>query len=228
MEQRHLNWKIYSDGTPGYALMVTQWLRYRNKHQFMMSDFANDAKAGTLPEVAFVDPSTLGNEVYNGNDEHPPAMPQGGQNFVASVVAAVAKSPNWPRSAVFINYDEHGGYWDHVVPPPACAPDDIAPLLSAGDPPGAFDRYGIRVPLMLISPFAKKHFVAHSTYDHTSILRFIEARFILPAMTNRDANALVPWEMFDFQNVPNKTPPMVTVPPIDQAGQTACGQIWTP
>jgi phospholipase C len=89
-----------------------------------------------------------------------------------------------------------------------------------------FDQLGIRVPLIVVSPFAKKHFVGHRTYDHTSLLRFIEARHILPALTNRDANAEAPWEMFDFENPPHLSPPAVTAPPVDQAKVDECVAIY--
>ena len=148
--------------------------------------------------------------------------------FVAKVVDALTKSPNWSSSALFVTYDEHGGLFDHVPPPNACPPGDFTPVLQAGDPPGLFDRYGVRVPMMLVSPFAKKHFVAHDVYDHTSIVRFIEARFILPAITDRDANAEVPWEMFDFAGAPHATPPAVTLPDIQQAKIDACKPVWVP
>jgi phospholipase C len=224
MEQRHLNWKVYAQGTPGWALMLTTWLKYKSAHQFTMTDYLNDAKAGTLPDVAFVDPD-LGNENYMGSDEHPPGMPQGGQNFTASVIDALAHSPAWSESALFLTYDEHGGFWDHVPPPPACEPDAFQPQILDGGAPGAFNQYGVRVPMMVVSPYAKKHYVSHQVYDHTSLVRFIQARFVLPAITGRDANALAPWDMFDFTQQP-AAPPTITVPPIDATGQAACAAIW--
>jgi phospholipase C len=82
---------------------------------------------------------------------------------------------------------------------------------------GAFDTTGFRVPFIVVSPYAKPHFASHAVYDHTSITRFIEARFGLPALSKRDANALPPLEMFDFQSPPFLTPPDIkattTVPP---------------
>ncbi len=224
MEQRHLNWKVYAQGTPGFALMLSTWIQYKDTHQFTMTDYLSDAKAGTLPDVAFVDPD-LGNENYMGSDEHPPGMPQGGQNFTASVIDALVHSPAWSESALFLTYDEHGGFWDHVPPPAACEPDAYAPEITDGGTPGAFNQYGVRVPMMLVSPYAKKHYVGHQVYDHTSIIRFIQARFILPAITARDANALAPWDMFDFTQTPSAAPSF-TVPPIDQSGQNACAGIW--
>jgi phospholipase C len=162
----------------------------------------------------FVDPH-LGKEAYNQDDEHPPAMMQGGQQFLSKVTKALMQSPQWSKSALFITYDEHGGLWDHVPPPKACAPDSYVP-----EPPEAtagekFDRYGIRVPLIVVSPYAKKKYVGHHVYDHTSITRFIEAKFTLPAMTARDANAEAPYDLFDF-SAPNMTaalPPDITVDP---------------
>ena len=225
MEQRHLDWKVYSSGTPGFGLMVTTWLAYRADHQKTIADYHADAAAGTLPDVAFID-AHLGAEAYDQDDEHPPATPQGGERFVARVVDALTRSPAWSSSALFLTYDEHGGLWDHVPPPPACPPGDKPANVGPSDPPGGFDRYGIRVPMMLVSPFAKKHFVGHHVYDHTSIVRFIEDRFVIPAITDRDANAEAPWEMFDFAAPPHATPPAVTIPEVDQNKLDACAKIW--
>ena len=228
LETRAIDWKIYtSGGSPGFAMFTSTYLKYaldaesKPLHVFSLDQYYLDAAAGTLPGVAFVD-AHLGAEGYQQNDEHPPAMMQVGQKLVADVVTALQKSPNWSSSAFFLTYDEHGGLYDHVVPPAACPPDDIAPELAPGDAPGKFDRYGVRVPLVVISPFAKKHFVGHHLYDHTSIVRFIEARFNLPAMTNRDANAEAPWEMFDFDHPPHVTPPAVPDVPIDSAQLAKC------
>jgi phospholipase C len=124
-------------------------------------------------------------------------------------------------SAMFLTYDEHGGYYDHVAPPPAPKPDNIAPMLKPGDTPGAFDRYGIRVPAIVVSPYAKPHFVSHTVYDHTSILRFIETRFGLPALTKRDKAANPMLGMFDFTKVSNPNPTLPAAP-LDPAGVAAC------
>lgn len=227
LEQRHVNWKVYASGTPGFGITTQAWLKYRQDHQVTIDDYYADAAAGKLPDFAFIDPH-LGAEAYNQDDEHPPASPQPGQLFVAKVVDALAKSPEWGSSALFITYDEHGGLYDHVVPPPACPPGDFKAKVGPNDPPGDFDRYGVRVPMMVVSPFAKKHFVAHHVYDHTSIVRFIEAKFVMPAITNRDANAEAPWEMFDFKSPPHATPPKITLPPVNQMTLDACAKVWVP
>ena len=127
---------------------------------------------------------------------------QFGDQFMGKVVNAVMSSPNWPPTMLIWTYDEHGGYYDHVPPPPAVPPDDIPPALKPGDPPGGFDRYGFRVPSGVVSPYAKKNFVSHTVYDHTSILKTVEEKWNLPALTRRDANANSLFDMLDLQKKP--------------------------
>src|SRR5262249_16179791 len=149
--------------------------------------FKDAAAAGTLPQVSFVDPH-LSSEGPTNDDEHPPSQLQIGQKFVSDIVHAGMKSPQWAKVAIFLTWDEHGGYYDHVAPPPACAPDDHPiDFGTSTDKTAKFDRLGFRVPLIVISPYAKKSYVGHHVYDHTSVTRFIEAKFKVPALTARDA-----------------------------------------
>ncbi|HXM54164.1 MAG TPA: alkaline phosphatase family protein, partial [Candidatus Dormibacteraeota bacterium] len=165
--------------------------------------------------------------MFNGDkntesDEHPPANIQVGQQFVSGVVNALFKSPDWPSSALFLTWDEHGGFFDHVAPPPAVAPDDVAPMLGPGDTVAGFDRYGVRVPAVVVSPFARPHFVSHDVFDHTSILRFVEARFGLPALTRRDAAADPMSDLFDFRRPALLQPPHLPPAVVDAAQVAAC------
>ena len=144
---------------------------------------------------------------------------QKGQLFVAGVVNALMTSPQWTRSALFVTYDEHGGYWDHVPPPMACAPDAIGPI---GGSPWTFDRYGVRVPFVVVSPYAKRHYVSHTVTDQTAVLRFIQTRHDLPALTKRDANASPLLEMFDFENPPFMKPPKLRKAKIDAKRAAEC------
>jgi phospholipase C len=107
----------------------------------------------------------------------------------------------WQKTVFIITYDEHGGFYDHAQPPQACEPDNYLP------PTFNFGRLGIRVPLLVISPFAKAGYVSHFQMDHTSVTRFIENRFDLPALTARDANAWPMLDTLDLQNPPFMTPP---------------------
>ena len=225
LELRQIDWKIYAGATPGFGVFIGQLLKYQPDHLRTIDDYFADAAAGTLPQVAFIDPA-LGREGYAQNDEHPPAIAAVGEAFTATIVDALARSPSWPKSALFVTYDEHGGLYDHVVPPAACPPDDHPPDIAPGGPEGGFDQLGVRVPMMVVSPFAKKHFVGHRTYDHTSIVRFIQSRFVIPSLTHRDANAEAPWEMFDFDAPPHATPPQIPIPTVDQAKIDACAAIF--
>jgi phospholipase C len=204
LDEAGVSWKVYSADV-AFAFLVP-YVRQHAEHLAFFEDYLADAAAGTLPAVSWVDPRFFG-EVDTQGDEHPPSNVQLGQAFVASAVLALMASPLWPSSALFLTYDEHGGYYDHVPPPPACIPDDVPPMLLEGDVAAAFDRYGFRVPLVVVSPFARKRYVSHTVYDHTSILRFIETRFDLPALTRRDANADPMLELFDFASPPFVRPP---------------------
>jgi phospholipase C len=193
------------------------------------TQFATDAKNGKLPAVSFLDPNFVP-EGYDNNDEHPPAVMQVGQNWLAGEMKTLLASPQWPHMAVFLLYDEHGGLYDHVAPPPACAPDATQPKIQAdagSSTYGGFVLEGVRLPFVVFSPYAKRHYVSHKVFDHTSVLRFIEARFGLPALTKRDANALAPWDVFDFKAAPMLTPPAVPDVPIDQTIIDACQTIFT-
>jgi phospholipase C len=215
-----ISWKVYSSDLPFAALLADVTPRRVDRLR-PIGEYFSDAAAGTLPAVAYVDPRFTG-DVLIRSDEHPPADMQVGQGFVAGVVRALIASPQWPRAALFLTYDEHGGYYDHVPPPPACEPDAVAPRLRPADVQAQFDRYGFRVPLIAVSPYARPGFVSHRTYDLTSVLRFIQTRFGLPALTRRDANAAPLLELFNFNRPALLTPPPLPPATIDAARAARC------
>jgi phospholipase C len=233
LDKRGITWSIYVDSFPhiprvGAATGASFMSRWDNQIK-TMSQFSSDAKHGTLPQVTFVDAKIT--EDANGNDEHPPGDIQLGQKFVSDRVHELFASPQWKSLALFITYDEHGGIYDHVAPPPACPPDDIEPKLENDEDQefaGRFDRLGVRVPFILVSPFAKKAYVSHKTYDHTSITRFIEAKFRLPALSNRDANADPLLDLFDFDRAPFASPPSIAPAIVDSSRLDTCRSIFAP
>jgi phospholipase C len=215
-----VSWKIYFSDVPAGFLFA--YVRaHAAGHVVPVSQYFKDAAAGALPQVSFVDPM-FGGTKNTETDEHPPANVQVGQQFVASVIGALFRSPDWSSSAMFLTYDEHGGYFDHVSPPAARVPDAIAPMLGPGDVNATFDRYGVRVPAVVVSPFSRPHFVSHVVNDHTSILRFIEDRFGLPALTRRDAAANPMLELFDFHRPSFLRPPTLRPATINAAQLAAC------
>ena len=169
---------------------------------FPYQKFLADAAAGKLPAVSYIDPKFLDEGSGSSADDHPHADIRAGQAFINSVYKAVTTSPNWARTALVINYDEWGGFFDHVVP--GTAPD-ARPDLQTG-------LRGFRVPAMLISPLARRGYVAHGTYDHTSVLKMIEWRFGLPALTPRDAAAANIAEVLDFAHSANLAASSYPVP----------------
>jgi phospholipase C len=182
-----------------------------------VDQFVSDVANGTLPAVAYIEPG------YNaGLDEHPGvddgvpgANIQLGAQYVSSLIGALMQSPSWKDSAFILTYDEFGGFYDHVPPQAAVSPDGIKPSdLQPGDvcttgtgPTCDFVYTGYRLPLIVVSPFAKKNYVSHTVADYTAWLKLVETRFGLSSLTQRDAAQMDMTEFFDFQNIPWKTPP---------------------
>jgi phospholipase C len=140
---------------------------------------------------------------------------QAGATYISSLIGSVMNGPSWKDSVFILTYDEFGGFYDHVSPQPAASPDGLPPsdllpgdvcTLSSG-PTCDFVYTGYRVPLLVVSPFTKKHYVSHTTADTTAILKFIETRFNVPSLTQRDAAQMDMTEFFDFTNPPWTTPP---------------------
>lgn len=220
LDAAHVSWKIYYNEY-AFARDFAYVRDHAPGNVVPIADYFTDAAAGTLPQVSFIDP------VWNGpitlqNSEHPPADLQVGQAYVAGVIGALMASPNWSSSALFLTYDENGGFYDNVVPPAAPLPDAIAPLYEGAKYGGTFDRYGFRVPMTVVSPYAKPHFVSHVVNDHTSILSFIEHRFDLPALTRRDAAANPMLEFFDFNHPAFAKPPALPAATVDAVQLAAC------
>ncbi len=181
-------------------------------------DFLADCAAGNLPELAFVDPKFLDEDSGTSADDHPHADIRAGQSFLNQVYDAVTSSPAWGRTLLVINYDEWGGFFDHV--PPAVAPD--------ANP--AWGLRGFRTPCVVISPRARRGYVAGDVYDHTSVLKAVEWRWNLAPLTARDSAARNIAEVLDFVNPPNLSAPRWEVPQVVgapcAAGSSADYEQW--
>ncbi|MBW8878325.1 MAG: alkaline phosphatase family protein [Acidobacteria bacterium] len=148
--------------------------------------FLQDCAAGDLPAVAFVDPPLKGEAAGTSSDDHPHGDLRAGESWLYQTYRAVTTGRDWKHTVLVINFDEWGGFFDHVVP--EAAPDV--------DP--AFELRGFRVPCLIVSPFSAPGTIAHDVYDHTSILKMIEWRWSLPALSTRDATANNLAEALDF------------------------------
>jgi phospholipase C len=174
-------------------------------HVRPMKRFFADAASGSLPAFSIVDPS------FVDYSEETPQDIQLGERFAATVIRAVMRSPAWPRTMLIWCYDEHGGYYDHVPPPPAVEPDDTRPRTD--DQEARYDRYGFRVPAVVVSAYARPNAVLHEIFDHTSVLRLLEDKWNLPSLTRRDATATSPIVALDLVAPPAFLDPPELPPP---------------
>lgn len=181
-----------------------------------ISQYFTDVQNGTLPAVAQIEPGTdAGTDEHPSNSDAVPTNSQTGAAYIATMINALMQSASWKDSAFLLTFDEFGGFYDHVAPQPTVSPDGIKPVdLQPGDvcttvtgPTCDFTYTGYRVPLIVVSPYAKKNYVSHSVADLTAILKLIETRFGVPALTKRDAAQIDMTEFFDFNNPPWTTPP---------------------
>jgi phospholipase C len=215
LDAHKVNWHIYSQTPEASWLIVPNVLapKGRAARTRTFDQFLTDTAAGRLPQFSFIDPN------YGTTSEENPQDIQVGEEFVAKVVHAVMHAPTWKHTALFITYDEHGGYYDHVPPPRAIKPDNIKPLTKPGDAPGGYDRYGFRVPLIVVSPWARANYVSRVTQDLTSITAFVERKWNLPALTYRDANAADLLDFLDFRTPAFLEPPTLASAPSPLGGR---------
>jgi phospholipase C len=184
LSEKRISWAWYAGGWKGasgghpeplfqfhhqpfnYFAPYAEGTAARAEHLKDIEDFVAAASAGTLPAVSFVKP------IGSKNEHLGYATLLEGQEYVAGLVKRVQESPAWKDSVIIITYDESGGRWDHVPPP-------------------KLDRWGpgLRVPAIIISPFAKRGFVDHTNYETVSVLKFIETRWGLAPLGSRDAAA---------------------------------------
>ena len=222
-----VTWKDYYSSTltldgitlPGSTTLLYPPAYFNNPAKTVLIDqFFSDAKAGSLPGYCIVEPD------YDVQSEENPQNIAAGEAFAASVINAVMTGPAWSRTLLIWTYDEHGGYYDHVPPPPALAPDDIPPDVPAGQSAyNGFAQYGFRVPTAVISPWSRRGYVSHRVYDHTSICALVEAKWNLPAMTYRDANAENMLDMIDLRFPAFLHPPRLAQPLLDSdPGSLSC------
>ncbi len=201
LEERGISWKFYVQnydpnityldlGSNGNRASQVVWVPLLNIDRFIgdpkysshivdLSEYYQDLKQGTLPEVAYIAPS--------GASEHPPGSLATGQRFVKTLIQELMRSDAWDSSAFLLLYDDWGGWYDHVSPPQV---DEFG--------------YGMRVPALLVSPYARKGYIDSTTLDFTSVLKFIQENWGLPALAERDAKANSLTSAFDFSQPPRK------------------------
>ncbi|MDV3277225.1 MAG: alkaline phosphatase family protein [Nitrososphaerales archaeon] len=190
LDASHITWKYYAGGyyylnnwnpLPGFASFKSNQARMRNLAP--PGQFATDVADHKLPGVSWIMPAT------DEESEHPPYDISSGEQDVVSIINSVMASPYWNSTAIFLTWDDWGGWYDHVPPPQV---DQFG--------------YGFRVPCLIISPYVKQGYIDHTQGDFTSILKFVETVYSLPPLASRDASANNLMEAFDFSQSPG--PPL--------------------
>jgi phospholipase C len=173
----------YYSNVPFLTLWADQYVGISKLH----SDFLAQANDGTLPAVSFVDPSYTILDDGTGNDDHPHADIREGDRFLYDLFETIANGPAWSSTVMVINFDEWGGFFDHVAPPRAEAANAIDTDIVGGK-----TLLGFRLPVVIASPFsrgdAQNPRISSLVFDHTSVLKLIEWRWGLAPLTPRDAS----------------------------------------
>jgi phospholipase C len=177
LERAGISWQIYYDRYDDYLMNVVRYFKQyqtagptsrlynRSRQSRPFADFLQDLRTGNLPQVTFI-------LAHAEDTEHPNFLPARGENYVRTILEALWTNPRvWARSAFILMYDENDGQFDHVAPP---VPDPGTPGEFVGGRPIGL---GFRVPCLVVSPYSSGGYVCSETFDHTSILRLLEARF---------------------------------------------------
>ena len=187
--------KIYYYDTTSSTMEVVNLLQNEPQLFATYPQFLSDCASGSLPDYSFVEPNYSDHDTDDGeevaSDQHPDHNIQAGEAFIASIYNAVKNSPLWPNTALLVVYDEHGGIYDHVAPP-NCSPNALDGFTASANDTGmgqpfAFDRLGVRVPAILISPWVPKGTVVSGrVFEHASIPATV-TKFFLGSYAQRTA-----------------------------------------
>jgi phospholipase C len=174
--------KYYYSNVPFLAMWGAKYIPI----SALYPQFLLDAASGNLPSVSFVDPLYTLVDDGEGNDDHPHADLRAGEHFLGEVFQAVSSGPGWANTVLVVTRDEWGGFFEHIVPPRAIAPNNVDPDIVNGK-----TLLGCRVPVIVASPFSignpASPRINSGLYDHTSVLKLIEWRWGLNPLTKRDA-----------------------------------------
>jgi phospholipase C len=221
MQKQGVDWSYYFSDFP-FGLVFDRLIRDAAFTSRMRSidDFLTRAGTGDLPAVSWLDPNF--NDVPDGpqfsNDDHPPGDVTPGQQLVHQIYTALAASPAWSKTLFLITYDEHGGFFDHVLPPgtPAVPLPEPPQKPASGGPQDNnenLQRYGLRVPSFVVSAWVPPAFVAKKNYDHSSLLSTILRRFCLGANGQPVSMGLRTDTSFDVGGILSGDAPRQSLPP---------------
>ncbi len=191
LDANHLSWRDYG----GILTDIKSLVGRPEVMDRQDAQYFADAGAGTLPNVAWLNSDFLENgDTLSG---HPPGSLCTAQQYAARVINAALASPQWDTLAMFLVWDDWGGFYDHVDPPVVERWTDGTPL-----------RYGWRVPCIVISPYARSGYVSHELHSFVSLLHFAETVFDVQPLNERDASASALLDCFDWSQQPVRPSPL--------------------
>ncbi|GGF08972.1 phosphoesterase [Aliidongia dinghuensis] len=224
LDEKQKSWRIYFHDMPQSATLANVWESGALNFRPFEEEFVKDAAAGNLPNYSFIEPRYLSSSLLQliANDEHPPHNVHYGEQLIATVYNALRSGPNWESTLFIVTYDEHGGCYDHVAPPEAPPP-------GGPTPDGfAFDRYGVRVPAVIVSPYIPAGSIVRPTsgtlpFDHSSIIKTLTNLWGLSGpLTGRDAAAPDLLGALSLAEPTNGGPETITPPDlVPSAGEIA-------
>ena len=211
LNEQNISWRIYHGDIPQSMVLEHQWTPRNATHYEFMGVFFTDVQAQEqhFPAFSFIEPSYY---PPGQNDDHPPHTTVQAQTLLAHVYNALRSNDKlWQSTLLVVVYDEHGGFYDHVPPPNAVRPDDHQ------SPEGfAFDRLGVRVPAVLVSPWVGQT-VIHEEFDHTSLLRYLSDKWNLRPLTERVTRAQSIGVALRLDGQPREDTPASLVVPTESA-----------
>jgi hypothetical protein len=219
LNEKKIDWRIYYGDVPQSLILVHQLEPENATRYAKLTRFFRDAggTAEDFPQFCFIEPAYY---EPGASDDHPPHDVFEGERLITDVYNAIRRNDElWKTSLLIVLYDEHGGFYDHVIPPTAVPPDHYVEEYT-------FDQLGVRVPAILVSPFVTPG-VIHTVFDHTSILRYLSDKWCLAPLGERVAKAAT------FSNSLLAAPqaadrlPVISAPVAQAPAQARFGQIET-
>lgn len=227
LSDKNRSWRIYFHDIPQSATLSRIWSQLPSHLALFEDHFMKDAMAGRLPNYSFIEPRYFACPAVNRpqNDEHPPHDIMLGERLIARCYDAIRHGPGWDRTLFIITFDEHGGLYDHVPPPSAVPPDNHA------QEGFAFDRYGVRVPAVIVSPWIPPGTILRppgsTPFDHTTIIATLCKLFALDPLTKRDRSAPDLLSALSLETPSNAGPAYLPLPAMPPAPEhvLAAGEV---
>jgi phospholipase C len=207
LKEAGVSWNVYFYDFPSSLLLTHQRRAEYLAHYRLIDHFYIDVeKEGQLPQFSLIEPKYFG---LDQNDDHPPHNVMKAEKLIADIYNGLRASAHWESTLLVVYYDEHGGFYDHVVPPLAVAPDDKTKANQKGE--YDFNQLGVRVPAIIVSPWVGRR-VDSTVFDHTSVLRFLQEIWHLGPMGARTAAANSISKLINEPTPRQDTVPFIRVP----------------